>query len=108
MGYLFMKTYDATSGDELADINAAIWRVTHSGLKLSGNALTLYNEAKNQTGYTEWYGKMNILTPELLADDPYASQEYLVQAPVPEPAALFLLGTDLLGLAGIGRKKLKR
>jgi len=48
-----MKTYDATSGDELADINVAIWRVTHSGLNLSGNALTLYNEAKNQTGYTE-------------------------------------------------------
>ena len=41
MGYLFMKTYDATSGDELADSNATIWRVTHSGLNLSGNALNL-------------------------------------------------------------------
>lgn len=29
-------------------------------------------------------------------------------APVPEPATIILMGTGLLGIAGIGRKKLKK
>ena len=35
-------------------------------------------------------------------------QASLSATPVPEPATLFLLGSGLIGLAGIGRKRLKR
>jgi hypothetical protein len=96
---------------EVGDINFAVWSLFTSGVPvqpktstLDGSAywLTQATTAANNNFYGMNFSNYEIVTPTDSGTG--SAQEYLIR--VPEPSSILMLGTGLLGFAGLLRKKL--
>ena len=91
---------DSATGDIwVTDSDSDLNTLTNYSVTASGNLSGLYDS----WDITSIYG----LLPNSGGIDPILREEG-PSAPVPEPATLFLLGSGLMGLFGLGRKKFFR
>ena len=94
--------------DQLDHVQFAIWHADEEIDTLSDVNLLFYNQQKNNFAASGWTGLENVRVINLTDEAGNFKQDLLVSAPVPEPATMFLVGTGLIGLAGLDRRKFQK
>jgi PEP-CTERM motif len=107
LAWLFLQAEQTSDFGVKAEINAAAWALNEGSPELDEAAQFWLSQATSQSftdgefqnvvkympidGTQSWQGEM--------------PQEFLGDAPVPEPSTLMMLGTGVLGVAGFVRRK---
>lgn len=94
----------------LDDVQYAIWFEEDEITTLSDSAQNFYNDQFVIFGTSGWEGSLgNTRVINLVDANGNARQDLLVSVnPVPEPATIMLMGSGLLGIAAISRRKIRK
>jgi len=96
--YLYRQYLDGSITDQTL-LQNAIWVIEQEITSSDASVLNLINTAANASGY---YG---IAVMNISSDGAGVNLKQSMLVPVPEPGTLILLGSGLLGLALVGRRK---
>lgn len=109
LAWLFLQAEQNSDFAVKADINAAAWYLNEGTPQLDEAAQFWYNQALSQSFTGDEFQNVAKYVPidGTQSWEGETPQVFFGAAPVPEPGTLMMLGTGVLGVAGMVRRKFK-